>query len=87
VGKRQTRTWSPVSEKTILDVLCFQRLPQQRIILQIDHAKHEIVTCSPVGMSFSQFICGETSALNGRAGFSVSTQGQGSWTLGGVLLK
>ena len=39
VGKRQTGTCSPVSEKPVLDVLRLEGFLQQGIVLQIDHAK------------------------------------------------
>jgi hypothetical protein len=38
VDKRQARTRSPVPQEAILDVLWFEGLLQQRIVLQINHA-------------------------------------------------
>src|ERR1700751_4775786 len=39
VNKRQPRRGAPVSEQPIFDVLRFQRFPQQRVVLKVDHPK------------------------------------------------
>src|SRR5215469_3677631 len=43
VDERQSRARSPMSKQTILDVLRVQRLRQQRILEQINHAQAEVV--------------------------------------------
>jgi hypothetical protein len=42
-----------VSEEAVLDVLRLEGFPQQGIVLQIDHAKAQVITSSPVGMDLA----------------------------------
>jgi len=37
VGQAQTGGGAPMTEQALFDVLGFQRLTQQRVILQVDH--------------------------------------------------
>src|SRR6478609_5886080 len=50
IGECQTRAGSPVSQKTVLDVLRFQGFLKQRIALQVDHAERQVVAGAPVGV-------------------------------------
>src|SRR5262245_26865269 len=50
VRETQAKTGSPVTLEALLDVLRLQRLAQQRIGTQVDHADNQIITSSPVGI-------------------------------------
>ena len=50
---------APVTEQAILDVLGLQRLAQQWIVAQVDHAGGEIVAGAPVGVDAAQFVRSE----------------------------
>src|ERR1700733_7939389 len=46
-------------QQAVLDVLSLQRLTQQRVRAQVQHAGGEIVAGAPVGVHFSQLIGGQ----------------------------
>jgi hypothetical protein len=48
-----------MSQKPVLDVFRLKRFPQERIVLQIDHAETQIIASAPVGMDLSQSIGSE----------------------------
>jgi len=48
-----------VAEQAALDVLGLQRLPQQGVVAQVDHACREVVAGAPVGVERVQFVGGE----------------------------
>jgi hypothetical protein len=50
VRERQSGARPPMAQKPVLDVLGLERLFQKRIILKIDHAERQVVTCSPIGV-------------------------------------
>ena len=56
VDECQAGARSPMAEQPLLDVLRLERLAQQRIVLQIDHAERQVVAGSPIGIGFAQFI-------------------------------
>jgi hypothetical protein len=64
-----------VSEKTILDVIRLEGILQQGVVLQVDHAKAQVVACTPVGMSFLQCLGIEGFSLNGGSGSAVGAEG------------
>jgi hypothetical protein len=45
-----------VTQQTLLDVLGFERLPEQGIVAQIDHADGQIVTGAPPRVDQVQLI-------------------------------
>ena len=45
-----------MAEQTLLDVLGPQRLAQQRILTQIQHADAQIIAGAPVGVHLAQFV-------------------------------
>ena len=47
-GQRRAR--APVAEQPVLDVLGLQRLLQQRIVLEVDHADRQVIARPPVGV-------------------------------------
>jgi hypothetical protein len=47
---------APVSEQARLDVLRFQRLPEQRIVEQIYLSNRKIVGGAPIGVEMRQFL-------------------------------
>ena len=53
--KRLPRVRTPVPQQPVLDVLRLQRLPQQRILPQIKHARAQIVAGPPVRIHLPQF--------------------------------
>ena len=66
---------TPVSEQPVLDVLGLQRLAQQRILPQVQHACAKIVTGTPVSVHLPQFIGSQRckfdrrgAGLGGRSG-------------------
>ena len=65
IDKCQPRARSPMSEQAILDVLGLERLFEQRIVPQIDHAEREILAGAPVGIGFSQFVGAQRRARDG----------------------
>ena len=50
---------SPMPQQAVLDVLGLQRLTQQRVRAQVQHAGGKIVAGAPVGIHFSDFIGGQ----------------------------
>src|ERR1700730_10434752 len=48
-------TGSPVAQKAKLDMLNSERLPQQRILSQIQHSENQIATGAPVRVYVVQF--------------------------------
>jgi hypothetical protein len=59
IDERKTRARAPVSEKPILDMFRLQRLAEQRVVLQVDHAEAEIITSAPVCMDFAKRVGAE----------------------------
>jgi hypothetical protein len=59
VDERQSRTGSKVSQKPILDVFRLQRLFQERVLLQVDHAQGHIVASTPIGLHLAHFLGAE----------------------------
>src|SRR5712671_3238696 len=47
---------APVSEQARLDVLRFQRLPEQRIVEQVYLSNRKIVGGAPIGVEMRQFL-------------------------------
>src|ERR1019366_6942910 len=64
VDKRQARTRSPVPQQAILDVLWLERLGQQWILLQVDHAQAKVIASSPVSFCFTQLLGAERRSRN-----------------------
>src|SRR6266568_5474021 len=50
IDEVQPRRGSPMSEQTRLDVLKPQRLPQQRVVVQVDLADRQVVCSAPPGI-------------------------------------
>ena len=48
VGEGSARIGAPVAEQPLLDVFGLQRLAQQRVVPQIDHARRQVQRCVPV---------------------------------------
>jgi hypothetical protein len=82
-----------MSKQPMLDVLGPERLLQQRVVSQVDHAEHQVPASPPVGMDLPQFLRAEGRALNRGSCPSVSAQlrtctnfmfdgAGGVWTLG-----
>src|SRR5271168_4730676 len=46
--ERLTRVRSPMPEQAILDVIGLERLPQQGVVAQINHAGAQIIASAPV---------------------------------------
>ena len=59
VGEAQAGTGAPVTQQPLLDVLRLQRLAQQRIGAQIDHAGGQVVAGPPVGVDLAKFFTGQ----------------------------
>jgi hypothetical protein len=55
VGEGDTGTRAPVPEQAVLDMARPQRLAQERIVLQVDHAHREVIARAPVGVDPLQF--------------------------------
>ena len=64
-GKCLPRIGTPVTEQAILEVLGQQRLAQQWIVAQVNHARAEIVAGTPIGIHIAQLVGGEY-LLGGR---------------------
>ena len=56
VGKGQARTGAPVTEQTPLGVFKFERLLEQRVVAQVDHACRQVVAGTPVGVDVFDFV-------------------------------
>jgi hypothetical protein len=54
--ERQRRTRAPVPEQALLDVTNFQRLLQQRVVDQIDHADRKVVARAPPRIDQPDFV-------------------------------
>ena len=50
---------APVAEQAVLDVLGLERLAQQGIVVQVDHAGAEVIAGAPLGVEVVEFIGGE----------------------------
>ena len=74
VDKRQAGARSPVSEQTVLDVLRLERLLQQRIVLQIDHAQAQVIAGPPVGVSLLQLVRSKRRSLDSGPRLAISAQ-------------
>jgi hypothetical protein len=61
----------PMAEKPVL-VLRLQRLAQQRIVLQVNHAQAQVIAGSPPGMDFAQSLDVKRVAVNRRSSRTVS---------------
>ena len=48
--ERQRRARAPVTEEAVFHVLGLQRLPQQRVVLQVDHPDGQVVARPPEGV-------------------------------------
>jgi hypothetical protein len=54
--ERQRRAGAPVAEEPVLHVFSFQRLFQQRVVLQVDHSHRQVVACPPEGIHQFQLV-------------------------------
>jgi hypothetical protein len=63
-----------MAEKPILDVLRLEGFSQQRVVLQVDHSKAEVIASPPVGMDFAKLITAERFSRNSRPGHAVRAQ-------------
>ncbi|SAL79986.1 hypothetical protein AWB67_05548 [Caballeronia terrestris] len=61
--ERQRRTRAPVTEQTLLDVIDLERLLQQGVVDQIDHADREVVARTPPRIDQSKLVGAEGSLL------------------------
>ena len=61
VGEAQAGAGAPVAEQPVLDVRRLQWLAQQRIVLQVDHARSEIIAGAPVSIDLPQVRRGQFS--------------------------
>ena len=59
VGKAQPGTRAPVAQQALLDVLRLERLAEQGIALQVDHADREVVARPPVRVDLAQLVGGQ----------------------------
>jgi hypothetical protein len=64
VDKPQARTRSPVPEKPVLDVLCFQRLFEKRVVQQVYHPEHQVIAGPPIRVDLPQFFGAERFSRN-----------------------
>jgi hypothetical protein len=62
--------------QSIFDVLGFQRLSQQGIFLQIQHAQDQIIAGPPERVGLAQLFSAERSAWHGRARIAECAQRQ-----------
>jgi hypothetical protein len=51
-----------MAQKSVLDVLCLERFPEKRVVLEIDHPERQVVTSIPIGMHLAQFVSAERSS-------------------------
>jgi hypothetical protein len=51
IAEAQGRGSTPMTQEAMLDMLRFERLTQEWVLPQINHAHSEIVTGSPVSMN------------------------------------
>ena len=90
VGKGQCRAGAPVPQQSVLDVLRLERLAQQGVVLQIDHAQSEVIASAPEGMHPIKFFNPQRGALDGGAGWAKAADaGTGGYGLAcghGILL-
>ena len=63
-GKAQAGTRTPVAKQAALDVFGLQRLAQQRVVAQEDHARCQVIAGAPVGVDLLQFLAGERGIEN-----------------------
>src|SRR5208337_3141616 len=76
VDECQARARSPVPEQAVLDVFRPEGLLQQRVPLQIDHAKGKVFTSSPVAIRLAQIVGAKRSSLDRRSRFPVGAEGK-----------
>ncbi len=74
INKCQARARPPMSKQAALDMLGLERLLEQRIIPQIDHAQSQILASPPVGIRFSQLFGVQRRPLDGRSRRAVRAQ-------------
>src|SRR5579863_1514171 len=74
VNERQSWARSPVPEKAILDLLRMQRLGEQGIVLQVDHAQAQVIASSPEDLGLLQVVGGEWRSLDGGTRGSIRTE-------------
>lgn len=53
-------------QQAVLEMLGAKRLPEQRIVPEIDHARAKVVAGAPVSVDLAQLVCGK--GLFGRGG-------------------
>jgi hypothetical protein len=46
-------------EQPVLDVLCLEGLPEERVFLQVNHAERQVITGAPVCMNLTQLVGAE----------------------------
>ncbi len=66
--ERLTRIGAPVAQQALLDVLRFERLAQQGIVVEVDHSGAEIIAGAPVGVHLAEFFCVEDFRDGGHSG-------------------
>ena len=59
IAERQSRARAPMAEQTALDVIGLERLSQERILLQIDHAHGQVIAGAPVSVNLLQLFFGQ----------------------------
>ena len=66
VDEGQAGARSPMAEQAVLDVLGAQRLVQQRIVEQVDHAQAQVIAGAPISVGLAQLVGAERRAGDGR---------------------
>src|SRR5678816_4388717 len=68
VCERQTRACSPMPKEPVFHVLRLERLFEQWVLLEIDHAEGQVIASAPVCIGLAQLFRAERRSLNGRSG-------------------
>src|SRR3954453_19937902 len=66
--EREGRACAPMAEQASLDVLGGERITQQRIIQQIDHADGKVITSVPPGVHAPQLVGAELASSGSGGG-------------------
>ena len=84
VGVEEGQRWAraPVPEQPVLHVLRAQRLAQQRVVLQVDHAERQVVAGAPERVEAMDLLVRQRRSRGGGACSAEGGQGCGSFETG-----
>jgi hypothetical protein len=81
VGEALAGIGAPITEEPRLRVLQFQRLPEQEVVLEVQHPHAEVEAGTPVRVDLAQLVGAERCTLDGERAVPYAEIATSDWSL------